>query len=226
MQKLTGPKSLNYGTAEVAEPRTKTRSRERRYMDRRFLEGLGLEKDVIDKVLDQNGTEITALKTQLTTKDTEIKTLRADLITANNRVGELEKVNVEDLERQLTEEREGRAKDKKEFELRALLSKEGCTDTDYLLYKLGDGVEFDDKGKVKDPENFMRSVKEQYAGQFQEAQAGGTGKPSNFPRNRTEITPPEKNPYTEKGWNLTEQMRIEVTDPEKAKLLKAEANVG
>lgn len=70
-------------------------------MDRRFLEGLGLEKDVIDKVLDQNGTEITALKTQLTTKDTEIKTLRADLITANNRVGELEKVNVEDLERQL-----------------------------------------------------------------------------------------------------------------------------
>ncbi|MCB5520795.1 hypothetical protein LIP81_20210, partial [Erysipelatoclostridium ramosum] len=82
-----------------------------------------------------------------------------------------------------------------------------------------DGVEFDDKGKVKDPENFMRSVKEQYAGQFQEAQAGGTGNPSNFPRNRTEIIPPEKNPYTEKGWNLTEQMRIEVNDPEKAKLL-------
>ena len=71
----------------------------------------------------------------------------------------------------------------------------------------------------------MKSVKEQYAGQFQEVQPGGTGNPSNFPRKRTEVTPPEKNPYTEKGWNLTEQMMMEVNDPEKAKRLKAEANV-
>lgn len=194
-------------------------------MDRKFLEGLGLEKDTIDKVLDQNGAEITALKTQLTTKDTEIKTLRTDLTTANTKVAELERVNVEDLQKQLQDEKDARAKDKKEFELRNLLSKEGCQDVDYLLYKLGDTVEFDDKGQVKDADNFVKTVKEKFATQFREGGTGGTGGTGNFPRDHSERTPEEKNPYTQKGWNLTEQMKLEVSDPEKAKQLRIEAKM-
>ena len=194
-------------------------------MDRKFLEGLGLEKDIIDKVLDQNGVEVTTLKTQLTTKDTEIRTLRTDLTTANTKIADLEKVDVQDLQTQLQQEREGREKDRKEYSLRSLLTTEGCMDVDYLLYKLGDTVEFDDKGQVKDAENFVKSVKEQYVAQFQTGEPGGTGGTGNFRRDHSGRTPDEKNPYTQKGWNLTEQMRLEVSDPEQAKKLKTEAKI-
>lgn len=194
-------------------------------MDRKFLESMGIEKENIDKILDQNMAEIGALNARIKTKDTEISTLRTDLTTANTKVAELEKVDVQELQTELEQEKEGREKDRKQFELCSLLVKEGCNDVDYLLYKLGDTVEFDEKGKVKDTENFIKTVKEQYAGQFQNTEPGGTGSAGNFQRGRGEVTPPEKNPYTEKGWNLTEQMKLEVSDPEKAKKLRNEANI-
>ena len=165
-------------------------------MERKFLEGLGIEKDNVDKIMAQYGTDVTGYQTQLTTKDTEIKTLRTDLTTANTRIAELEKVDAEELKRQLEEEKDGRAKDRQQYELKSILVAEGCTDTDYVMYKLGDSVEFDEKGSVKDAENFIKSTKEAYAAQFQEPQPGGTGSAGNFGRDRGKTTP-EKNPYTE-----------------------------
>ena len=92
------------------------------------------------------------------------------------------------------------------------------------MYKLGDKVEFDEKGAVKDPENFITTTKEQYAGQFQDTSGtGGTGSPGNFGRDHKDRTSLEKNPYSQKGWNLTEQMKLEMTDPDRAKKLKEEA---
>ncbi|MCD2492738.1 hypothetical protein LQE92_08865 [Lacrimispora sp. NSJ-141] len=194
-------------------------------MDRKFLEGLGLEKDTVEKIMAQYGVDITGYQTQKGTDEATIKALREDIIKKGNRIAELEKVDVQDLQTQLQQEREGREKDRKEYSLRSLLAAEGCTDVDYLLYKLGNAVEFDDKGKVKDQENFIKSTKETYAAQFQEANTGGTGGAGNFPRNHDSRTPDEKNPYTQKGWNLTEQMRLEVSDPEQAKKLRMEAKI-
>ena len=193
-------------------------------MDRKFLEGLGIDKENVEKIMAQYGTDITGYQAQIQTKDTTIKTLRDDVIKKDGRIAELEKVDVEDLKTQLQQEKEGRERDRKEFALRSLLQKEGCTDVDYLLYKLGDSVEFDDKGAVKDAENFIKSTKEKYAGQFQEGSgAGGTGSTGNFNRDHKERTPLEKNPYSKKGWNLTEQMKLELADPDKAKKLQEEA---
>lgn len=194
-------------------------------MERKFLEDMGIEKENINKILDQNMAEIGALNTRIKTKDTEIGTLRSDLSKANTKIAELEKVDVEELRNQLQQEKEGREKDRKEFALRELLQKEGCKDVDYLLYKLGDTVEFDEKGAVKDAESFIKSTKEKYAGQFQDDKggAGGTGSPGNFGRDHKERTPLEKNPYSKKGWNLTEQMKLELSDPDRAKKLKEEA---
>lgn len=194
-------------------------------MDRKFLEGLGTEKENVEKIMAQYGVDITGFQTQIATKDTAIKTLRDDVIKKDGRIAELEGVDVEGLRTQLQNEKDGRLKDKRDFELRSLLAKEGCTDVDYLLYKLGDTVAFDENGKVKDQENFIKSTKESYAAQFQTVSSGGTGGTGNFPRDHDNRTPDEKNPYTEKGWNLTEQMRLEVSDPEKAKKLKIEARI-
>lgn len=194
-------------------------------MERKFLEDMGIEKENVNKILDQNMAEIGALNARIKAKDTEISTLRTDLSNVNTKIAEFEKVDVEDLQTQLANEKAGREKDRKEFALRSLLQSEGCTDVEYLLYKLGDSVEFDDKGAVKDAENFIKSTKEKYAGQFQEGSlgAGGTGSKGNFYREHKERTPLEKNPYSQKGWNLTEQMRLELKDPDKAKKLKEEA---
>ena len=209
---------------EWSAPREKSEVLEGDIVERKFLEDMGIEKENINKILDQNMDEIGALNTRIKTKDTEISTLRSDLSKANTKIAELEKVDVEDLKTQLQQEKEGREKDRKEFTLRSLLQKEGCTDVDYLLYKLGDSVEFDDKGAVKDAENFIKSTKEKYAGQFQEGSgAGGTGSTGNFNRDHKERTPLEKNPYSKKGWNLTEQMKLELADPDKAKKLQEEA---
>lgn len=193
-------------------------------MERKFLEDMGIEKENINKILDQNMAEIGALNARIKTKDTEISTLRTDLSTANTKIAELEKIDVEELKTQLQQEKDGREKDRKEFTLRSILQQAGCTDVDYVLYKLGDTVEFDDKGTVKDSENFIKSTKEKYAGQFEEKPgAGGTGSAGNFGRDHRDTTPIEKNPYSKKGWNMTEQMKLELTDPDKAKKLKEEA---
>ena len=117
-------------------------------MDRKFLSDLGLEKEAIDKILDQNGSEITTLKTQIKTKEVEIGTLRADLTDANNKVADLSKVDVEDLQTQLANEKAARVKDRQTWNLSSVLTKAGCKDTDYVMYKLGDNVEFDENGAV------------------------------------------------------------------------------
>ena len=81
-------------------------------MDRKFLEDMGIEKENIDKILDQNMDEIGVLNARIKTKDTEISTLRTDLATANGKIADLEKVDVEDLKTQLQNEKDARAKDK------------------------------------------------------------------------------------------------------------------
>ena len=157
-------------------------------MDRKFLTDLGLEKEVIDKILDQNGTEITDLKTQIKTKDVEISTLRTDLINANNKVADLSKVDVKDLQTQLANEKAARVKDKQAWSLSSTLAKAGCKDTGYVMYKLGDSVEFDENGAVKDPEALISTVKEAYASQFEAEHPGGTGSIGNFQRSHQTAT--------------------------------------
>lgn len=164
-------------------------------MDRKFLEDLGLEKEAIDKVLNQNGAELTAVKTQLRTKETEVNTLRTDLTAANTKIAELEQVDVESLQKDLNAEKEGRIKDRQKWNLTAALSSAGCKDVDYLLYKLGDTVEFEQDGSLKDKDQLLETVKQNYAAQFEQPEAQGTGSQGNFRRNHgeSEITQEEFN---------------------------------
>lgn len=155
-------------------------------MDRKFLEELGLEKEAIDKVLNQNGAELTAIKTQLKTKETEVNTLREDLVTANTKIAELEKIDVETLQNELAVEKEGRIKDRQNWNLKSTLSSAGCKDVDYLIYKLGDDVEFADDGSLKDKDGLLKKAKEEYAAQFATESSTVTASAGNFARNRSE----------------------------------------
>lgn len=161
-------------------------------MERKFLEGLGLEKETIDKVLNQNGAEVAALRTQITTKDAEIKTLRNDLVAANTRIAGLEKVDVEALQRQLDDERTGRKKDRQGWNLKAALAETGCKDPEYVMFKLGDTVEFADDGSLKDKDALIEKCKQNFASMFETESPTGTGGAGNFARNRQASTEREE----------------------------------
>ena len=77
-------------------------------MDRKFLEGLGIDKENIEKIMAQHGIDITGFQSQKGTDDATIKALRADILKKDNRIAELEKEDVEDLKKQLETERQGR----------------------------------------------------------------------------------------------------------------------
>lgn len=194
-------------------------------MERKFLEDLGLEKATIDTILNQNGAEVSALNTRLKTANDEVTTLRTDLITANGKVAELSKVDVSTLQAELENEKKARKADRREWALDAALAGAGCTQPAFIKFSLGDSVEYNDDDTIKDQENAVKSWVEKYPDFFKgaETKPDGTGSVGNYGINRGK-TPPKANPYSKEGWNLTEQMMLEVNDKAKAIKLKAEAN--
>lgn len=63
-------------------------------MQRKFLEGLGLEKSIIDKILNENGTDIEKAKERL---ETERDNYKSQFETAQTALKKFEGVNVEEL---------------------------------------------------------------------------------------------------------------------------------
>ncbi|MFR8744135.1 MAG: phage scaffolding protein [Peptoniphilus sp.] len=66
-------------------------------MKREFLEGLGLEKDVIDKIMEENGKDINAEKAKATAKDDEIKTLKEQVDTANKEIKSYKDMDIDEI---------------------------------------------------------------------------------------------------------------------------------
>lgn len=203
-------------------------------MERKFLESLGItDKNTIDSILDQNGAETGALNARLKQAKTELDTARTDLTAANTKLAGMK--DIETLQTELANEKAGRLADKKDWNLRSLLTANGCSDIDYLVYKSGSDVEYEDNGDVKDAESLINTLKEKFKNFFKSGddagtgadvdtgKAAGTGSIGNFGKDHGVKVPVKKNPYTAEGWNLTLQCQLELTDPEKAKKLKAEA---
>ncbi|MBN2285739.1 MAG: hypothetical protein JXQ26_11725 [Tissierellales bacterium] len=55
-------------------------------MKREFLEELKLDKEVIDKIMNENGKDIEAEKSKVTAKDTEIEGVKTQLNEANKQI--------------------------------------------------------------------------------------------------------------------------------------------
>ena len=68
------------------------------YMQRKFLEDLGLDKEVIDKIMDENGADIEKTKTKL---EAECDGYKTQLETAQNALKEFEGVDVKDLQEEI-----------------------------------------------------------------------------------------------------------------------------
>lgn len=68
-------------------------------MQRKFLEDLGLEKEVIDKILNENGADLEKTKAKL---EAERDNYKSQLETAQNALKEFEGVDVKDLQEKIT----------------------------------------------------------------------------------------------------------------------------
>lgn len=70
-------------------------------MKREFLEGLGIEKENIDKIMAENGKDIEGVKATLSIKEAEVKTLQGQLETLNTQIESFEGLNPEELSKQI-----------------------------------------------------------------------------------------------------------------------------
>lgn len=72
-------------------------------MERKFLEGLGLEKEVIDQILDQNSADIGKQKKAAEAAETERDTLKTQLDEANKAIKSFEGLDVEGIKAKAAE---------------------------------------------------------------------------------------------------------------------------
>jgi hypothetical protein len=72
-------------------------------MKREFLEGLGLEKDVVDKILDENSRDIGREKQKADTAREDAETLRNQLADRDKDIEDLKALDADGLKKQLDE---------------------------------------------------------------------------------------------------------------------------
>ena len=68
-------------------------------MKREYLKQLGLEQDVIDKIMAENGSDIEELKQQLKTAEADKETLSKQIAEANKQIEEFKGMDIEGIKK-------------------------------------------------------------------------------------------------------------------------------
>lgn len=138
-------------------------------MKRKFLEDLGLETDAIEKIMIESGKDTTALKAKVDDLTEQINVKEATISEKNNKIAELEKVDVEAIK--TAEYERGKTEGSKEIEdfkkqnaLDKALSKYKAKDTSILSKMLDmEKVKYNDKFEIVEGlEDQINSIKESH----------------------------------------------------------------
>lgn len=164
-------------------------------MERQFLADLGLDKEVIDKIMAENGKDIEKhkgnsdkLTADFNAKDAEHKEALAliEKLKGENAGNEKLQSAIKDHEAtvaQLRAENE-QLKIDKAVEIALLENKAKAGDIDYLMFKIKaehKNLALDDNGKVKGIDDIISGAKTSYAGNF-ETVAKKTYEPNKLPK--------------------------------------------
>ena len=153
-----------------------------------FLKGLGLEKEVIDEIMAENGRDVEAEKTKA-------KDLQTQLDTANNTIKERDKQletlknspdNPEELKKQIQQlQDEAHQKEIKELKVNSALEK-ALTNAKaknakavQALLDLGDDVELNEDGTIKGLDEKIKALKKSDAYMFDDAKSSTSVKGAN-----------------------------------------------
>lgn len=138
-------------------------------MKRKFLEDLGLETDVIEKIMTEAGKDVTSLKARVDDLTEQINVKDTTISEKNNKIAELEKVDVEAIK--TAEYERGKTEGSKEIEvfkkqnaLDKALSKYKAKDTSILSKMLDmEKVKYNDKFEIVEGlEDQINSIKESH----------------------------------------------------------------
>ena len=138
-------------------------------MKRKFLEDLGLEEEVINKIMTENGKDVTSLKAKVDDLTEQINVKDTTISEKNNKIAELEKVDVEAIK--TAEYERGKTEGSKEIEvfkkqnaLDKALSKYKAKDTGILSKMLDmEKVKYNDKFEIVEGlEEQINSIKESH----------------------------------------------------------------
>lgn len=172
-------------------------------MKREFLKELGLEDEVINKIMAENGKDIEAHKknSEDTTAKLDAKTKEhsealtlIEQLKSQNAGNENLQNSIKDYETKvaaLTAENE-QLKIDKAVEVALLENKAKASDIDYLMFKLkadNKEIKLDENGKVKGIDDIIGGLKTAYAGNF-ESVSKKTFEPNKLPEGK----PTEKEP--------------------------------
>ncbi len=203
-------------------------------MTRKFLEELGLEKEMIDKILDENSRDIGKAKGNYDDIKTELDLLKTEITNRDTQLADLKKLDPEGLKAQIDALQAANEKAKAEYEaaldhtiingeIERDLLKAGAKNIKAVMALL-------DLAKVKrdgesvtghqdqikalveaEDSKFLFNIEEKF--KFKGAKPGEGGAGSTGSGGIV-------NPWSKDHWNLTEQGRIIKEDPELAKTLK------
>lgn len=138
-------------------------------MKRKFLEDLGLEADVVEKIMTEAGKDVTSLKARVDDLTEQINVKDTTISEKNNKIAELEKVDVEAIK--TAEYERGKTEGSKEIEvfkkqnaLDKALSKYKAKDTSILSKMLDmEKVKYNDKFEIVEGlEDQINSIKESH----------------------------------------------------------------
>lgn len=138
-------------------------------MKRKFLEDLGLEEEVINKIMTENGKDVTSLKAKVDDLTEQINVKDTTISEKNNKIAELEKVDVEAIK--TAEYERGKTEGSKEIEvfkkqnaLDKALSNYKAKDTSILSKMLDmEKVKYNDKFEIVEGlEEQINSIKESH----------------------------------------------------------------
>lgn len=123
-------------------------------MKRKFLEDLGLETDVVEKIMAEAGKDVTSLKARVDDLTEQINVKETTISEKNNKIAELEKVDVEAIKK--SEYERGKQEGSKEIEdfkrqnaLEKALSNYKAKDTSIINKMLDmEKVKFNDKYEI------------------------------------------------------------------------------
>lgn len=169
-------------------------------MKRKFLEDLGLEADVVQKIMDENGRDVTTLKAKVDDLTEQIAVKETTITEKNNKIAELEKVDVEAIRNEGYEK--GKAEGSKEVEvfkkqstLDKALSKYKAKDTSILSKMLDmEKVKYNDNFEIVEGlEEQVNSLKESHDYLFE------NDKP--LPQFTTNINQPKGNAITKEAFS-------------------------
>ena len=154
-------------------------------MKRKFLEELGLEKEVIDKIMAENGADIEAEKAKTLEATTKLEDANTQLSEANNTIKDLKKNNADNeaLQTKITDYENTIRTQKAEYEakirnltlngaIEKALSEAKAKHVDLLATKIDrEKLILSEDGKISGLDEQLTGLKETYKDLFEEEKA-------------------------------------------------------